>query len=109
MNRTCCHCVFPGPTEELLLTVPSSDENMAFRLHLESSTPDGYIRLEQMAYNQGLGWYVQKSFVLPAPALRAMLSHLKRADCLIPRSKPAAETAPLRLLPAESTGRMQAG
>ena len=108
MNGTCCHCVFPSPTEEVLVTVPGPDENTAFRLHLEANSPDGYVRLEQMAYNQGLGWYVQKSFVLPASALRAMLPQLKLADCLIPRPKHA-DCGPLRLFPSQGAARTQAG
>ena len=108
MNRTCCHCVFPSPTEDILLTVPGPDEHTAFRLHLEASGPEGYVRLEQMAYNPGLGWYVQKSFVLPGLALRAMLPQLKLADCLIPRTAHA-NSSPLRLFPDETVTRTQAG
>jgi hypothetical protein len=91
----------------VLVTVPGPDENTAYRIHLESSTPDGYVRLEQIAYNQGLGWYVQKTFVLPGLALRALLPHLKLADCLIPRGE--APRSPLRIVPAECAKRVQAG
>ena len=85
MNDKHCHCVFPQPTEEELVVIPGQTPDTAMRIHVETS--DGYVRLEQLAYNDGLGWYVQKSMVIAASMLSALLPQLRKADCLMPRRR----------------------
>ena len=82
-NNGCCRCVFPSPTEQELATIPSSPGS-ALRVHVEAGL-DGYVRLEQLAFDEGLGWYVQKSFTVPGEALAALIPQLRKADCLIPQ------------------------
>ena len=84
MNDTHCHCVFPRSTEEELVTLPGATDDTAFRVHVETGL-EGYVRLEQLAYNEGLGWYVQKSVVIPGETLSVLLPQLRKADCLIPK------------------------
>jgi hypothetical protein len=106
-----CHCVFPQPTEEELVTIPGSTPNTALRVHVESSQ-DGYVRLEHLAYDAGMGWYVQKSFIIPAEMLHALLPHLRKADCLMPKRalhSPWQNDAPIRLFPNTSEPQTKVG
>src|SRR5688572_26618099 len=84
MKNTHCRCVFPSPTEQELATIPGPHPGTALRVRAECGQ-DGYVRLEQLAYNNGLGWYVQKSFTIPAELLCAVATQLRKADCLMPR------------------------
>lgn len=97
MNDRQCPCVFPQATEVEVITVEGPTPSTAFRLHMESTSPDGYIRLEQMVHEPELGWFVQKSLVVPVEVLRALLPHLKKADCLIPRARTRCDGDPIRL------------
>jgi len=94
-------CVLPGPTEEELITIPGERPGTALRVRIESGV-DGYVRLEQLAYSAGMGWYTQKSFCIPAEMLGDLVPQLRKADCLIPRArKLRADGDPIRLpLPA---------
>lgn len=87
-SNTHCRCVFPSPTERELAVVPGGQPGTALRVHVECGREqEGYVRLEQLAYDAGLGWYVQKSFTIPASALDALIPQLRKADCLIPRRR----------------------
>jgi hypothetical protein len=52
--------------------------------------PDGYVRLQQMAHDAGVGWYVQKTFIVPAEMLGALATQFRKADCLMPKARPVA-------------------
>ena len=78
-----CHCVFPGPGEEELATVPGEEPGTAVRVFVNGG-PDGYARVQQMAFTDGVGWYVQKTMVLPRDVLAALLPQLRKALCLMP-------------------------
>jgi len=103
-----CQCVFPSPCEEELLTVPGTEPGTAFRLFAETSQ-DGYVRVQQLAFDAGLGWYVQKTMVIPANVLKMMLPQMRKAQCLMPPQAPhisAVEPVPFMRLtdsPAEKT------
>lgn len=84
MKNTHCRCVFPSPTEQELATVSGQHPGTAIRVCAETGQ-DGYVRLEQLAHDKGLGWYVQKSFTVPADLLSAVAAQLRKADCLMPR------------------------
>ena len=77
-----CRCVFPSPTEQELVTIPGEQPGTAMRVQVEGGR-DGYVRLEQLAHDERLGWYVQKSFIVPGEALAALIPQLRKADCLI--------------------------
>src|SRR5687767_15117524 len=81
-NETRCRCVFPSPTEQELVTIPGEQPGTALRVHVEGGR-DGYVRLEQLAHDERLGWYVQKSFIVPGDALATLVPQLRKADCLI--------------------------
>ena len=83
-NNTHCRCVFPSPTEQELATIPGPYPGTAIRVRAECGQ-DGYVRLEQIAHDAGLGWYVQKSFTIPAEIVTAVTTQLRKADCLMPR------------------------
>src|SRR5688572_30842677 len=112
--RTGCRCVFPSPTEQELATIPGGPGS-ALRVRVEAGR-HGYVRLEQLAFDDGLGWYVQKSFTIPGEALAALLPQLRKADCLIPRrrtahaktARPLAPAPPLRLCPPAEPHRREA-
>jgi hypothetical protein len=105
-----CQCVFAAPTEETLATVVESDGQTAFRVLVEPG-PEGYARLQQLAHDPGLGWYVQKSFVIPGAVLHELLPQLRKADCYITPGAPVCALcaigapgdppAPLRLAQAQ--------
>ena len=52
-----------------------------------------------MAYTEGPGWYVQRSFVIPREMLGALATELRKANCLmpLPSSRRLAPTGCLRL------------
>lgn len=77
-----CHCVFPSPSEDELITLPGSTPGTALRIMLESSS-DGYVRLQHLAHDQGLGWYVQKTMVLEREVLGALVPQLRKALCMM--------------------------
>ncbi|MGH7213556.1 MAG: hypothetical protein ACREIT_02150 [Tepidisphaeraceae bacterium] len=95
------HCVLPSPTEEVLAILPGAKPGTALRVSVEPGQ-DGYVRLEHLAYSAGMGWYAQKSFVVPGDVLQALVPELRKAGCLIPRRPARAdEDAPvLRIGPA---------
>ena len=86
-DDTRCRCVFPSPSEQELATIPGEQPGTATRVHVEGG-PDGYVRLEQLAHDERLGWYVQKSFIVPGDALGALIPQLRKADCLISPCRP---------------------
>ena len=86
MNKNYQQCVIPGPTEEELAVLPGEGPGTALRVRVETGR-DGYVRLEQLAHNADLGWYVQKSFCIPGEMLAALIPQLRKADCLIPRER----------------------
>lgn len=93
-----CHCVFPSATEECLGTYEGDTPGTAFRVLVEAGR-DGYVRLQQLSYAGSMGWYVQKSMVIPGEMIRPIVSALRKADCLIPR--PATAGGPLKLVHPE--------
>jgi hypothetical protein len=60
---------------------------------------DGTVRLKQMAFSKTAGWYVQKSFCIPAELLPSVLVELRKANCLNPKYplRSTTPTRPLRL------------
>jgi hypothetical protein len=76
----------PRPTEVEVATLEgfAGRDDQAIRVKAEPG-PDGYVRLEQLAYNVRLGWYTQKSFCVPADQLRELATAIRKADCLMPR------------------------
>ena len=95
-----CRCVLPSSTEEELITLPGSEPGTALRVYVETG-PEGYVRLQQMAYSNGLGWYVQRSMVIPGEMLATLVPQLRKADCLIPRRPTGANWGePIRLIPS---------
>ena len=99
-RKTQCHCVFASPTEQELATISVPEAGTALRVQVETGQ-DGYVRLEQLAHDKGLGWYVQKSFTIPAEALAALLPQLRKAECLMPRREESGRGAHL-LFPVPS-------
>jgi hypothetical protein len=89
MDKHFQQCVIPGPTEEVLAVLPGERPGTALRVRVEAGR-DGYVRLEQLAHNADLGWYVQKSFCIPGEMLAALIPQLRKADCLIPRPRAGA-------------------
>lgn len=81
-----CRCVFPGPGEQELATVSGADSGTAFRVYMDGSA-DGFVRLQQLAFQETLGWYVQRSFLIPRETLSLLMPHLKLADCMMPKRK----------------------
>src|SRR5215213_8170581 len=84
MNENYQQCVIPGRSEDELAVLPGERPGTALRVRVEAGR-DGYVRLEQLAHNADLGWYVQKSFCIPGGMLAALIPQLRKADCLIPR------------------------
>ena len=81
-----CQCVFPSPTEQELLTIPGAEPGTALRVFVEAKA-DGYVRLQQLAYDEGLGWYAQKTMVLPREVLSTLIPQLRKALCLMPPAR----------------------
>lgn len=107
-------CVFPSVTEMELGTFEGPDGQSAMRVRVEP-TQEGYIRLEQLAWSADMGWYCQKSFVIPAAMVRDLITTLRKADCLMPKAVAVAMdvlpfrlTAPLPHDEAEQTQRQDA-
>src|SRR5688500_15162244 len=94
-DKSRCRCVFPSPTEQELATIPGEQPGTALRVHVEGGR-DGYVRLEQLAHDERLGWYVQKSFVVPGDVLPALLPQLRKADCLITPCRTPRDPKPQR-------------
>ena len=82
-----------------MAVIPCDPPGTALRVYVECGR-EGYVRLEQLAHDEGLGWYVQKSFTIPREALAALIPQLRKADCLIPRRRTDAGGNPPRLFPA---------
>ena len=89
-NRS-CQCVFPAPAEEEIVTIPGDEPGTALRLYADTGR-DGYVRLQQLAYSEGLGWYAQKSMVIPRDVLEVLIPQIRKAVCLMP-PKPSAAAA----------------
>ena len=94
-------CVFASDTEQVLETIPGPTPDSAMRVRVEPGR-QGYARIEQLAYSADLGWYCQKSFVVPGETIKALITQLRKADCLVsaaPISQVSAAGA-LRFVPA---------
>lgn len=76
-------CIFPSVTEQDVVTVPGTEPCTAYRLRVEPGVR-GYLRIEQLAYNEAMGWYTQKSFCLPGDVVHQLMPHLKQASALLP-------------------------
>jgi hypothetical protein len=87
-------CVLPRPTELELGVIPGDEPGTAIRVRVEPGH-EGYARIEQLAHSEDLGWYCQKSFVVPGAMIRPLVTHLRQADCLIPRPTVVADVGPL--------------
>ena len=83
MKHAPCQCVFPSPAEEEFVTIPGEEPGTALRLFADTGR-DGYVRLQQLAHNEDLGWYVQKTLVIPRDVLELLLPQLRKAMCLMP-------------------------
>jgi len=85
--------------EDTLKVIPGVKPGTAIRVCAHHADA-GYVRLEHLAYNPGVGWYVQKSFVIPAELLNEVSRELRKADSLMPRRATHDEAAPsLRITP----------
>lgn len=96
-------CVFASDTEQVLETIPGPTPECAMRVRVEPGR-QGYARIEQLAYSADLGWYCQKSFVVPGEMIKALVTQLRKADCLV-EAQPAPQAgestgATLRFVPA---------
>lgn len=87
-------CVFPSPTELDLGVIPGLEPGTAVRVRVEPGR-DGYVRLEQLAHSDDLGWYTQKSFCLPAAMVQPLIRQLRKADCYLPRDADRDAAGPL--------------
>lgn len=76
-------CVFPSLSEQDVITVPGIEPCTAYRLRVEPGD-HGYLRIEQLGYNQSMGWYTQKTFCLPGEVVHQLMPHLKQAAALLP-------------------------
>lgn len=83
-RKTNCPCVLPSVTEEELAVLPGATPDSALRIRVEPNL-HGYVRLEQLAYSDDLGWYTQKSFCIPGELLSQVATQLRKADCIIPK------------------------
>ncbi len=92
-------CVLPSPTEHELATIPGTEPGTALRISVEPGR-EGYVRLEQLAYNTNLGWYTQKSFCIAGALLDQLVPALRKAECLIPDSKRPTRDIPHIVYPA---------
>lgn len=79
-------CVFPSLTETELAVFEGADSTSAMRVRVEPNG-EGYVRLEQLAWSADMGWYCQKSFVIPALMVRQLITTLRKADCLLPQNQ----------------------
>lgn len=91
----------PNAVEDQLDILPGPEPDMAIRICL-CPGQKSHVRLEQLAYSCSVGWYVQKSFQVPAEMLPLLAQQLRKAHCLMPQgpSRPLASHPPLRLGPA---------
>jgi hypothetical protein len=86
MSNPKAPCVFPSPTETELATLDGGEPGGALRVRVEPAAQgEGYVRLEQLAWSADLGWYCQKSFIIPGPLVRSLVTELRKADCFLPR------------------------
>jgi hypothetical protein len=94
-NRVC-----PITANEAEIAIlPGSKPGTALRI-CACSGLDGYVRLEHRAYNPGVGWYTQKSFIIPSELLTSVARELRKADCIMPRRTAASEDGRgLRIVP----------
>lgn len=93
-------CVFPDASEHEWQTIHCADGS-ALRMWVQTGA-DGYVRLQQLAHGDGVGWYVQRTFVIPGEALALLLPQLRQAACVIQSPQDASLAAPgtLRLVGA---------
>lgn len=100
-HEPCDGCPLVEGLDELAM-IPGPGGGQAMRVRAATGQ-QGFVRLEQMAYSAGMGWYVQKSMVIPGDMLRLLIAELRKADCLIPRREHESEPprmvfpGPLRL------------
>ena len=88
MKHGPCHCVFPTASEEEFVTIPGEEMGTALRLYADTGR-ESYVRLQQLAHNEGVGWYVQKTIIIPRDVLEVLLPQLRKAMCLMPPKQPA--------------------
>ncbi len=97
-----CQCVFPNESEQEWVTVQGTEPGTALRVYLQAG-PGGYVRLQQLAHDPGLGWYVQKSMVLEREVLESLLPQLRRGLCLMPKQQKQPDPVPfMRLVPRDA-------
>lgn len=84
MDRCSCPPIASYPDTDETVTIPGPTDGTTLRVHTLGG-PDGDVRLEQLAYSEHMGWYVQKSFRIPGCMLNDLVRQLRKADCLIPR------------------------
>lgn len=88
----------PAPLEDEIATIRGSRQEAALRVRLIGGQ-ESTVRLEQLIYSRGLGWYVQKSFCIPSCMLAELIPQLRKADCLAPR-RPGCKPEAVSQLPA---------
>src|SRR5687768_16654324 len=91
METNSCQCVFPAATEEQIVLIEGSEPGTALRVYLQAGH-DGYVRLQQLAHDPGLGWYVQKSMIVPGEMLRALVPQLRNPVFLLRRATAPTQT-----------------
>ena len=90
-----CPCVFPAESEEELVTVPGGVPGTALRVYLQAGQ-EGYVRLQQLAHDEKLGWYVQKSMVLERDVVEALVPQLRKGLCLKPKGRGGEVAGPIK-------------
>lgn len=80
-----CPCVFPGENETELVTISGEEPGTAWRVYVDSSA-DAFVRLQHLGHDEKIGWYVQKTVVLPRDVVAALVPQLRKALCLMPQN-----------------------
>lgn len=97
-------CIFPSADEIDLGTLQRTSDTTALRVRVDpGGATEGYVRLEQLAWSDDLGWYCQKSFIVPGPLVRELVTHLRKADCFLPRTPAGRAAEPFAPLPLRLT------
>lgn len=67
---------FPGKAE-------SRPPGLRLQVQMDSA---GQVRIEQLAHSRSAGWYIQKTLRVPAEALPALITELRKAQCVAPHA-----------------------
>ncbi|HVT89258.1 MAG TPA: hypothetical protein VHD56_10430 [Tepidisphaeraceae bacterium] len=69
-----------------MITISGTEPGTAMRVFAQAGCA-GFVRLQQYAYAEGIGWYVQKSMVIERDVLEVLIPQLRKALCLMPKGK----------------------